>query len=49
MRVLGKLENENVVDMACGEGFYTRLIRSKTKGEVYGVDISAGMIELARK
>jgi toxoflavin synthase len=49
LRELGQLENEDVLDLACGEGFYTRMVRSRTKGEVYGADISPGMIELAEK
>jgi ubiquinone/menaquinone biosynthesis C-methylase UbiE len=49
IKLLGDLSNEDVIDLACGEGFYTRILREKTKGKVYGVDISTGMIELAKK
>jgi toxoflavin synthase len=37
------------LDMACGEGFYTRMIRQRGAAKVTGVDLSEGMIELARK
>ena len=36
-----------VLDLACGEGFYTRLLRQKGAGRAVGVDLSAGMINLA--
>ncbi len=42
-------ENSNVCDLACGEGFYSRKIRQKTKGKVLGVDISEEMIKEAKK
>lgn len=38
-----------VLDLACGEGFYTRLIRERGATRVVGVDLSPGMIELARQ
>lgn len=47
LNLIGKLENEDVIDLACGGGYYTRLLREKTKGKVYGVDISEGMIVYA--
>ncbi len=38
-----------VIDLACGEGFYSRLIRARGAKRVTGLDISEGMIELARR
>lgn len=38
-----------VLDLACGDGFYTRLIRQQGAARVVGVDLSPGMIELARQ
>jgi ubiquinone/menaquinone biosynthesis C-methylase UbiE len=38
--LLGQLNDEDVIDLACGEGFYPRRIRQRTKGRVYGADIS---------
>lgn len=49
LELLGDLRGARVLDVACGEGFYTRLIRRRGAARVTGVDLSAGMIELARK
>ena len=50
MKLLGQdLGQKNIVDFACGEGFYTRKIRGISKGRVMGVDISPEMIELAKR
>lgn len=38
----------SVLDVACGEGFYTRMIRQRGAARVVGVDLSHGMIDLAR-
>lgn len=48
MEFLGPLSNEDVIDLACGEGFYTRKFRALTTGRVYGVDFSENMISLAK-
>jgi len=37
-----------VLDVACGEGFYSRLIRQRGAARVVGLDLSQGMIDLAR-
>ncbi len=44
---LGDLNGQNVLDLACGSGFFTRLIKEWGAEHVVGVDISAEMIELA--
>ena len=49
LRECGIQGNEDICDLACGEGFYTRKFRALTKGKVCGLDISEGMIELAKK
>ena len=46
-QLLGDLRGTTVLDMACGEGFYTRLLKRAGASEVTGVDISAEMIRLA--
>ena len=38
-----------MLDVACGEGFYTRMIRQRGATRVTGVDLSPGMIDLARR
>ena len=46
--VLGDLAGRSVLDLACGEGFYTRLFKASGAARVLGVDLSAGMLKLAR-
>lgn len=48
MKLIGNLSGKNVVDVACGEGFFTRKLRKAGAAETVGVDISESMIELAR-
>lgn len=45
--LLGIKEKEDVLDLGCGPGNITVEIAKRTKGEVYGVDMAAGMIEKA--
>lgn len=47
MKRIGSLEGKKVVDVACGEGFYTRKLRQAGATEVVGVDLSDAMIRLA--
>ena len=47
--MLGDVRGKVVLDVACGEGFYTRLLKQAGAAEVTGVDISAAMIQLAEK
>jgi ubiquinone/menaquinone biosynthesis C-methylase UbiE len=49
MQLIGDPTGKAVLDVACGEGFYARLIRQRGATKVVGVDLSAGMVELARK
>ena len=46
-RLAGPLEGKRVLDLACGEGHYTRLLKEAGAAEVLGVDISEAMLELA--
>src|SRR5205814_9083378 len=48
MKLIGHPNGMDVLDVACGEGFYTRMIREQGAARVTGVDLSQGMIELAR-
>jgi ubiquinone/menaquinone biosynthesis C-methylase UbiE len=48
MQLLGDLGGKAVVDVACGEGFYTRILRRHGAAKVTGVDLSPKMIELAQ-
>lgn len=47
-KLLGDTNGMSVLDLACGEGFHTRVLRQKSGTRVVGVDISAAMIDLAR-
>jgi trans-aconitate methyltransferase len=40
-------ENEDVLDLGCGSGDLTRIIRKITNGKVVGIDASEGMIKEA--
>ncbi len=44
----GDLAGRRVLDLACGDGFYSRQLKERGAAEVVGVDVSAAMIELAR-
>jgi SAM-dependent methyltransferase len=48
-KLTGPLQGESALDLACGEGFYSRLLRAWGAGTVVGVDLSPTMIELARR
>ncbi|QDU07968.1 class I SAM-dependent methyltransferase [Gimesia aquarii] len=48
MNLVGDPAEMSVLDVACGEGFYTRLIREQGAAHVTGIDLSQGMIDLAR-
>ena len=47
--MVGDLQGERVLDLACGSGFYTRMLKQRGAGEVIGVDISPEMIRLANE
>ncbi len=49
LELVGGADALAVLDVACGEGFYTRALANLRPARVVGVDLSAGMIELARK
>ena len=47
MELLGDLRDRTVMDLACGEGVYSRQFKRDGAAAVTGVDISEGMIALA--
>ena len=47
--MLGDAAGLTVLDLACGEGFYTRLIKQAGAAMIAGVDISSEMIALAKE
>ena len=48
LELLGDVRGKSVLDMACGEGYYSRIFKSIGARRVVGVDLSSKMIELAR-
>ena len=46
---LDSLEGKSVLDLACGNGYCTRMLKKKGAETCVGVDISEQMISLARK
>jgi toxoflavin synthase len=46
--LLGDVAGKSILDLACGEGFYTRLLKKQAVASIVGVDLSLKMIELAR-
>jgi len=49
LRLIGRLEGLSVLDLACGEGHYTRELRHRGAARVVGIDLSEGMIRLAQQ
>ena len=47
--LIGDPTGLHMLDLACGEGFYTRQFKIRGAARVVGVDISAAMIRLARE
>ena len=47
--MLSELASKSLLDLACGEGFYTRKFRQKRAARVVGVDVSGKMIGLAKQ
>lgn len=42
-------DNGTILDISCGEGYYTDFLRRKTQADVLGFDISKEMIRMAAK
>jgi trans-aconitate methyltransferase len=48
MRLVGDVRAKSVLDLACGEGFYSRHLIRWGAARVVGVDSSPAMVALAR-
>jgi toxoflavin synthase len=48
-KLLGDVSGKTILDLARGEGFYTRFLKRRGAARVVGVDLSPAMIELARQ
>jgi toxoflavin synthase len=49
LSLIGDVKGKKVLDVACGEGRFTRILRKAGAQEVVGIDISDRMIESARQ
>ena len=47
-QLIGDVRGQTVLDLGCGEGFYSRRLRDLGAAAVVGVDISPGMVTLAQ-
>src|SRR2546430_15801317 len=47
-RMVGALDGQRVMDLACGFGFYTRLLKQHGAAQVIGQDILPEVIRLAQ-
>jgi 2-polyprenyl-3-methyl-5-hydroxy-6-metoxy-1,4-benzoquinol methylase len=47
LRMVGDIAGKVVIDLACGEGYYTRALRQQGAARIVGVDLSRAMIGLA--
>ncbi|MGH8778233.1 methyltransferase domain-containing protein [Paraburkholderia sp.] len=48
MQAIGDIRDQSALDLACGTGVYARFLRQRGAARVTGVDISAGMIDVAQ-
>ncbi|WNG62738.1 class I SAM-dependent methyltransferase [Archangium gephyra] len=49
LKLVGGLHGQRALDLACGAGYYTRLLKQQGAETVVGVDISPEMVALARQ
>src|SRR5262245_17528477 len=49
MKLIGDPHGLSVLDVACGEGFYTRRVRERGAARVTGMDLSHKMLDRARQ
>jgi len=47
--LIGPLNGEPAYDLACGSGYYSRLLKELGAGEVMGLDLSPEMVRLAQQ
>ena len=48
LKVLGNVRDKSVLDLACGYGHYSRLIKQQGAARVIGVDVSEALVKQAR-
>lgn len=47
--LIGEIAGQSILELGCGEGFYTRKFKQKGAAKVLGIDLSEKMIELAKQ
>jgi 23S rRNA (guanine745-N1)-methyltransferase len=47
--IVSTFNAHNILDLGCGEGFYTHALSTNTKATIYGVDISKSAVKYAAK
>jgi SAM-dependent methyltransferase len=47
--LLGDVRGRSVLDLACGEGIYSRMVRQLGAARVHGIDLSPEMVRLAEQ
>lgn len=47
IKAVGDVSNKKIIDFACGEGYYTRILKNLGANSVTGLDLSPEMIDLA--
>jgi ubiquinone/menaquinone biosynthesis C-methylase UbiE len=48
LSILGSVRNKNILDLACGQGYFSKILNKKG-ANVVGIDISEKLIEIARE
>lgn len=48
LRLMGDIAGREVLDLGCGQGYYSRQFKERGAARVVGIDISDAMIRLAR-
>jgi toxoflavin synthase len=48
IKYIGNVKNKNVLDLACGGGEYTRLLKKLGAKNVVGIDVSEKIIDIAK-
>jgi len=48
LEILGNVKNKNVLDLACGQGYFSKILADKG-ARVTGIDISEDLISIAKE
>jgi len=48
VQTLGDIRGKSILDVGCGEGYYTRILKKLGAGEVIGLDMATKIIDIAR-